>query len=761
MGHWLAPPGAAKQVGFVKRFDPRFWTVNFPRPMMASVVTTGPDALRVDCVFYKANDLAGLIWEAEDRFDHALLSYETSRDFRGCRLSFRWRSGGIRALDAIDGPTLTIEGRDEAGAERSWYVRLWNYSEGDPEDALVAVDFAALAGGWAGEDPVWAGDVDRMFVSMVAPGYTHEDAPLGAPAEGWAELSGIACDGAGSVLATGDTLVPEHRLRIATGYDDLYHLAPARVLRNILQLGYRGPINHYVGMSHYFRLEANSGGFYISLAGGVLNAPCAAWHADFAGRAGALGFELIWSLSYELLDQHVWGDWKQRAGDGSPALTGWSPPSTLLSPAHEGAMSYLRLVAQAFAGLAAAAGLGMRFQAGEPWWWVFPDGRICLYDSAAAAAFAPVPIADVRAPLSEAQRSTLDSAGAVLAASTAALAAAVRAVAPDSEILLLAYLPTVLAGPDLQRANLPPGWASPAFDVLQLEDYEWVTAGNAGATARGVAAAEARLGYPPERQHYFAGFVLAPEDKAQWHRIAGAAEAARRRGAGETFVWALPQVLRDGFTWFDMGDGDVDAYEDVRFPVALGREASVEPAFSTAVVTGAGGAEQRNSDWADARLRFDAGPGVRGEEDLHALIAFFRARRGAAVAFRFEDPFDNSSNGMTGEPGPSDQALGTGDGVRTDFALVKRYGGQLRRITRPVEGSVRVSVSGVELAGGWTLGPMGVVSFEEAPAAGAPVAAGFRFDVPVRFAEDRLAVSRATFEAGEIPSVPLIEVREG
>ncbi|HEX8262600.1 MAG TPA: DUF2460 domain-containing protein [Allosphingosinicella sp.] len=761
MGHWLAPPGAAKQIGFVKRFDARLWTVNFPRPMMAAAVTTGPHSLRVDAVFHKANDLAGLIWEAEDRFDHPLLAYETARDFRACRLAFRWRSGGIRALDEVDGPTLTVEGRDPAGAARSWYVRLWNHAEGTPEDALVELDFAALAGGWSGDDPVWAGDVDRMFVSMVAPGHSGADEPLAAPAEGWAELSEMRCDGSGSVLATGDTLVPEHGLRMATAYDDLYHLTPARVLRNCLQLGYRGPINHYVGMSHYFRLEAHGGGFFVSLAGGVLNAACAAWHRDFAERAGALGYEPIFSLSYELLDQHAWGDWKQRAEDGSPALTGWSPPSTLLSPAHAGAMGYLRLVAQAFAAIAAAAGLRVRIQIGEPWWWVTADGRICLYDSAAVAAFAPVSIADVRAPLDPAQRSTLDSAGAVLADSTAALAAAVRSVAADAQILLLAYLPAVLDGPDVRRANLPPGWASPAFDVLQLEDYEWTTAGNAGASARGIAAAQARLGYPADRQHYFAGFVLAPEDRAQWHRVAAAAAAARRRGAGEVFVWALPQVLRDGFTWFDLGDGDVDAFEDVRFPVALGREASVEPAFSTAIVTGAGGAEQRNSDWSNARLRFDAGPGVRGEEDLHTLIAFFRARRGAAVGFRFEDPFDNSSNGMTGAPGASDQRLGSGDGVRTEFALVKHYDRQERRITRPVAGTVRVSVGGVERAGGWTLAPLGLIRFDEAPASGAEVRAGFRFDVPVRFAEDRLTVGRATFEAGEIPSAPLIEIREG
>lgn len=760
MAYWLTPPGASRQEGFVKRFDARFWTVDFPRPMMAAVTTTAPDALRVDAVFYKANDLAGLIWAAEDRFDHPLLAYETSRDLRGCALTFRWRSGGLIPLDAANGPTLTIEGRDAGGTPRTWYVRLWNYAAGAPEDAAVTLDFAALAGGWAKDDPVWAGDVDRIFVSLVPPGFTGADAPLAAPAEGWAEISAIACAGPGSVLAIGDTLVPEHRLRIATGYDDLYNLTPARVLRGLVQLGYRGPLDHYVGMSHYFRLEAFGGDFYVSLAGGVLNGPCAAWHRDFAGRAEALGFAPIFSLSYELLDRHCWNDWKQRAADGAAALTAWDPPSALLSPAHAGAMGYLRQVADAFAGIARDAGLRVRVQIGEPWWWVRGDGAICIYDAAAVAAFAPAAIGDVRGPLDAAQRATLDAAGAVLAESTAALAETVRGIAADAELLLLVYLPTVLAGPEIARANLPLGWVSPAFDVLQLEDYEWVTGGRTGASAAGVAAAAARLGYPPERQHYFAGFVLRREDEAQWGAIAGAIAAARARGAAEVFVWALPQAVRDGFTWFDMMEADVDAFDDVRFPLALGREASVEPAFSTSVVTAASGAEQRNSDWADARLRFDAGPGVRGQAELEALIAFFRARRGAAVAFRFEDPFDNSSNGMTGEPGPGDQPLGAGDGERTDFPLIKTYGAQVRRITRPVAGSVLVSVGGEPRETGWSLGPLGTVRFATPPPEGAEVRAGYRFDVPVRFAEDRLSVSRATFAAGEAASVPLIEVRE-
>jgi uncharacterized protein (TIGR02217 family) len=753
MSWWLAEQRRGQAAGVLSRFDPAYWTVNFPRPMMASVVTTAPDALRVDAVFHRADDLAGLIWEAEDRHDHVLLAYETARDFRECRLRFRWRSAGVLPLDAVNGPVLTIEGRDAAGSPRAWYVRLWNYADGTAEDARVSIDFAAVAGGFLlpdEADPVWAGDVDRMFVSLVPAGYTGEAGALTGPVEAWVELSGIACEGPGAVLAIGDVVVPEHGLGIATGYDDCYNLTPERVLRNALRLGYRGSILHYVGMSHYFRLEANSGSYYASLAGGALNTACAAWHADYAARARALGYSLIWSLSYELLDQHCWGDWKQRAADGSPGLTGWSPPSALLSPAHDGAMGYLRAVALAFVGIAAAAGMPVRFQIGEPWWWVMPDGRLCIHDAAARATLGDPAEQDMRG-MPDAE--VLDAAGALLAASTLALRDAVKGAAAGAEVLLLAYLPTVLdrAMPELKRANLPLGWAAPAFDMLQLEDYDWAAAGNAAASAKAIAEAEARLGYPAARQHYLAGFVLMPGDRAQWRHIDAAAAHARKRGVAEAFVWALPQAVRDGFVHFDQEeDDDMDAFDDVLFPIALGREAEVAPEVSTAIITSAGGREARNAEWAEARTRYDVGPGVRSEADIVALLEFFRARMGPARAFRLRDPFDFSGNG---------EAIGTGDGAQAAFPLVKHYGGVARRITRPVRGSVRVAVDGVETAA-FTLGDGSVVTLDVPPESGAAVTAWFLFDVPVRFAEDRLSVSRATFLAGVAASVPLVEIRE-
>ncbi|MBZ6383127.1 DUF2460 domain-containing protein [Sphingomonas sanguinis] len=739
----------------LSRFDPRYWTVDFPRPMMAAAVASAPDGLRVDTVFYRADDLAGLIWESADRHDHPLLRYATVRDYRDCRLRFRWRSGGIKPLDARHGPTLTIEGRDETGEARAWYVRLWNYATGTPEDAEVVLDFATLAGGFRfpeNRDPVWAGDVDRMFVSLVAPDYDTDARFLDQPQEGWVEMTGIACDGPGAVIDIGAAVLPEQGFGIASGYDDSYHLTPQRLLRNMLHLGYRGDIVHYVGMSHYFRLERSGEGLYASLTGGALNVASAAWHRGFARDARALGYGLIWSLSYELFDAHCWGDWKQRAADGAPALTGWEPPSTLLSPAHSGAMAYLQSVARAFLALGTAAGLAPKFQVGEPWWWVRPsDGAPCLYDAAAVAAFAPVPMASISGAKSQAQRDTLDRAGACLAASTAALCAAAKAAAPGCVTHLLTYLPTVLdrQAPEAKRANMPVGWASPAFDVLQLEDYDWVTAGDTAATRQGVALAEARLGYPPARQHYLSGFVLRADQRQQWGWIADAAQVARERGVAATYLWAIPQVMRDGFVCWE-GDGDMQAFDDVLFPLALGREAEVTPGFSTAILTSAGGREARNAAWAEARTTYDVGPGIRSAEDIAALLGFFRARMGPARGFRLRDPFDSVG---------TDEALGMGDGTTRRFALIRHYGDQTRRITRPVAGSVSVKVAGQGVAG-FGMEPGGWLLLDTAPAAGAVVTASFTFDVPVRFAEDRLSATLAGFQAGAASSVPLVEVRE-
>ncbi|WP_037280453.1 DUF2460 domain-containing protein [Rubellimicrobium mesophilum] len=205
------------------------------------------------------------------------------------------------------------------------------------------------------------------------------------------------------------------------------------------------------------------------------------------------------------------------------------------------------------------------------------------------------------------------------------------------------------------------------------------------------------------------------------------------------------------------------AFHDIRFPTALSFGALGGPERATQIVTLANGFEERNSPWSQSRRRYDAGLGLRSLDDLHDLLAFFEARAGQLHAFRWKDWGDHKSCAPSGTPSPLDQQLGTGDGTTRTFQLRKGYGSggvtHWRTITRPVAGTVKVAINGA-LRQDWTLDDaIGLVTFTTAPASGAIVTAGFEFDVPVRFDTDSVRVQASTFAAGEVPSVPVIEVR--
>ncbi|PIK74432.1 glycoside hydrolase family 24, partial [Methylobacterium frigidaeris] len=79
----------------------------------------------------------------------------------------------------------------------------------------------------------------------------------------------------------------------------------------------------------------------------------------------------------------------------------------------------------------------------------------------------------------------------------------------------------------------------------------------------------------------------------------------------------------------------------------------------------------------------------------------------------------------------------------------------------PVAGSVTVAVGGVALAASaFALDPAtGLVTLTAAPASGAVVTAGFTFDVPVRFATDRIEIDHQALRAGLVADIPILEIR--
>lgn len=208
----------------------------------------------------------------------------------------------------------------------------------------------------------------------------------------------------------------------------------------------------------------------------------------------------------------------------------------------------------------------------------------------------------------------------------------------------------------------------------------------------------------------------------------------------------------------------MEAFHDVRFPLGVSFGATSGAEWRNEIVTLTSGMEKRNARWAHSRRHFDAGTGLRSLDDLRSVLAFFEARRGSLHSFRFRDPFDFSSASGSSAPSFTDQVIGTGDGTTATFQLVKHYEAYSRPITRVVVDSVQIGVDGVKLDEGeaFTIGhATGIVSFtpDYVPAYGAQVTAGFLFDVPVRFDTDRLTASIASFQAGEIPSIPIIEVK--
>lgn len=207
-------------------------------------------------------------------------------------------------------------------------------------------------------------------------------------------------------------------------------------------------------------------------------------------------------------------------------------------------------------------------------------------------------------------------------------------------------------------------------------------------------------------------------------------------------------------------------FHEIRFPANLSFGAVGGPERRTEVVTLANGFEERNTPWAHSRRRYDAGLGMRSLDDVEQLIAFFEARRGQLYGFRWKDWSDFKSCKSSVEPGFEDQVIALGDGVATTYPLMKTYesgeNAYTRPIVKPVLGTVTVGIQGDLLQEGVHFSvdtARGEVTFTDPPDQGVEITAGYEFDVPVRFDIDKIQTSVASFKAGEVPNVPVVELR--
>lgn len=229
--------------------------------------------------------------------------------------------------------------------------------------------------------------------------------------------------------------------------------------------------------------------------------------------------------------------------------------------------------------------------------------------------------------------------------------------------------------------------------------------------------------------------------------------------------------------------GSVGFHDLAVFPERISSGSRGGPSFNTSIVRHPGGAESRLPRWTAPLRKYDAREGLRRQGDVSTLLTFIIARIGATYGFRFKDWWDYCTTATGTLHNPDDAAIsdtdvqtvrvsdgmpGVGNGVETQFQLVRRYsdGGvdRVRNIQKPKASSVVVAIDSVSQASGWSLDDTtGIVTFGTAPGVGLDVTWGGEFYVPCRFAEDidvdGLQVQLQDFDANTIPSVGIDEIR--
>ena len=192
-------------------------------------------------------------------------------------------------------------------------------------------------------------------------------------------------------------------------------------------------------------------------------------------------------------------------------------------------------------------------------------------------------------------------------------------------------------------------------------------------------------------------------------------------------------------------------FHDVRFPLHLAFGTRGGPMREVDILQLANGTEVRNARRQHSRRQYNAVAGLKSKEQAIELLYFYESRNGSLYGFRFRDPLDFEA----------DETLGVGDGVRKTFPLIKHYGTEphiyIRRIKKPVEGTVRVHVDGVETSV-FIDYSRGQIQFQTAPDTDAIITTQFEFDVPVRFASDSLDIILDDFGSTQIQDIPLIEI---
>lgn len=193
------------------------------------------------------------------------------------------------------------------------------------------------------------------------------------------------------------------------------------------------------------------------------------------------------------------------------------------------------------------------------------------------------------------------------------------------------------------------------------------------------------------------------------------------------------------------------------FPTLPGLGWSVvkTPNWRTKVQEAVSGKEYRSAWYSQPKynmnLTYEVLRAATAYTELQQLMGFFNSRQGSYDNFLFNDPTDNSVTA---------QSIGTGNGVATQFQLVRAYGSNIEpvmnvnAITGIYDNGTPV-VEGVG-AGKYTIDSYGLVTFGTAPVAAHALTWTGTYYYRCRFADDAADFENFMYQLWNLKSLDLL-----
>lgn len=577
------------------------FTINSNYESSAAITSTSEDNFTVTGTFRTRQDLVGVYWNSKDAITHPYISYGERYDYRDVIFECDVDWGGC-LFDEVGAFTSTFTIQMTDGS--IYYPITANFLNYDGNTPHLKIDFNNIVIKEGGSYIDRRGNVVQVtsplrldtssikFIMFVLVPEYYASPEYNQQGIAYYEIirnTDYYCSFTNITVTNGKisnerlTLEP-HNYRLCEGYDDFYNMNPYRICKEMRKLGYAEWLDLYIGASHYYEKSGEIGDLIpvttnpdefghtrtekMVLDTSIpLNKAFEAWLDCYSRELLANDCpNLVISVSMENLQCPT--SWRQRDSRGNYAMTGWVPSTFFYSPCNEDILPYMQSVSEACLDIVVDNGLPPILQLGEAWWWwneyVDPTNKSpCFYDAATKAKYQHEfgkAMEEYLTPYETFDTDMVDWLNQQIVDYSWGIREVVKSNKYTNGKYMALFFPPSVLDTDrvpamMQRANFLTGiYSREQLDVLQIEDYDWVTGNPTDPEhierdrSHHHEAYEIgeQLGFTKDRQHYFGGFVQYPENAIEfWRLIKKAMDDAIDLNFAEVFVWAGSQVRRD------------------------------------------------------------------------------------------------------------------------------------------------------------------------------------------------------------------------